>query len=65
MSPQEVLATATGDVVSDETLAFGSVETARVFAVLVLMHLGLSPDDAEDAVRGRFKRTEREARRPA
>lgn len=49
MSPQEILAHVTGDALSSELLEFETVEAARSFAILVLLRLGLSAVEAEDA----------------
>lgn len=49
MSPQEILALVTGDALEGTVLPFDTVESAREFAILVLVQLGLPADDAEDA----------------
>ncbi len=49
MSPQEILAHVTGDALSSELLEFETIEAARSFAILVLLRLGLSAMEAEDA----------------
>lgn len=50
MCPPEILALVTGEAMADTHLDFTSEEGARVFAILVLMRLGLSTEDAEEAL---------------
>ncbi len=52
MAFQEILASITGDAWESPVLEFADVDSARIFAILVLMRLGLSAEEAEEAKAG-------------
>lgn len=52
MSAPEVLALVTGEAWANEQLELESMESARIFAILVLMRYGLPESGAEDAICG-------------
>lgn len=56
MCPQEIVALVVAEALADTTLEFDSPDVVRAFAILVLLQMGLSPEDAEDALMrvGRF-----------
>lgn len=52
MAAPEILALVVAETQSDSLLAFRSEEGVRVFAILVLMQLGLPVEGVEDALTG-------------
>lgn len=58
MCPQEVLSLVTAVAIDDRELSFRSIEDARVFAIHVMVHLGLPREGAEEALleTGRFRK---------
>jgi len=50
LSAPEILSRVVGEAIEDPCLEFDSPEGARAFGILVMMHMGLPPDAAEEAV---------------